>query len=293
MSNPILSNLEKQETRTPAGYPGMPGYKVGNNQPYGSTQSYSQTSTSTWDQQTMEERFQASAADVVDRGQMTFDDVLVRTGMCFGLLVAAAAVGWYFVMTNPPVGMMLMAVGFIGALVLVMVNAFMRTIRPGLILGYAVLEGLALGAFSGIMEMSYPGIVIQAVLATAAVFAVTLALFASGKVRNSSKLARFTLIAIFGILAYRLLNLGLVWFGVMSNGGLNDIRFFGVPLGILVGVGAVLIGAMCLIQDFDLIKRGVANGVPVKFAWTCAFGLMVTVVWMYLEILQLLARLRD
>ena len=125
-----------------------------------------------------------------------------------------------------------------------------------------------------------------------AVFGVTLALFASGRVRNSSKLTRFTLIALIGILVYRLLDWVLVLTGLVGT-STSNMTFMGIPLGVAVGLLAVLVGAACLIQDFDQAKVGVEMGAPAKYAWSCAFGLMVTVVWMYIEILQLLARLRD
>ncbi|WP_026460427.1 Bax inhibitor-1/YccA family protein [Schaalia suimastitidis] len=300
MANPVFDKLGKEwTTTTPAGYPTMPGYSVGD-----TTASSTYTTTGTgaaqptygqtaWDQQTMEHAYAAPAADAVDRGRMTWDDVLVRTGTSFGLLLAAAVVAWWVTAVNAGAGVMLSAIGFLGGFVLALINSFSKTIRPALILAYAAFEGVALGAFSALMESMYPGIVVQAVLATAAVFGVTLLLFTSGKVRNSPKLARFVMIGLIGIIVYRLLNWVLVLTGVLSGGGFNDATIFGIPLGVAVGFLAVLIGAACLIQDFDQAKVGVERGVPAQFAWVCAFGLMVTVVWMYLEILQLLARLRD
>ena len=142
-------------------------------------------------------------------------------------------------------------------------------------------------------EFRYPGIVIQALIATAAVFAVTLALFSSfGKVRNSPKLQKFVLIALAGIIAYRLLAWILTWTGAVAAHP-DTITVMGLPLGAVVGVVAVLIGAMSLIGDFDQIQQGVRQGVPARFAWMCAFGLMVTIVWMYTEILRLLSYFRD
>lgn len=307
MANPVFSRLESewaQESRTPAGYPTMPGYQPGDTtartadprNPYattaGATQTAWQTSTPTFDQHAMEDAYQAPSADAVDRGRMTYDDVIVKTGVSFGLLVVAAALSWWVTVGNPIVGTGLMGVGFLVGFILAMVNIFSRTIRPALVLAYAAAEGLALGGLSAVFEQSYPGIVAQALVATIAVFGVTLALFSSGKVRNSPKLARFTLIALVGILVYRLLDMLLVFTGVVGS-STSNVTFMGIPLGVAVGLLAVLVGAACLIQDFDQAKVGVEMGAPAKYAWSCAFGLMVTVVWMYLEILQLLARLRE
>ncbi len=302
MANPVMSRLEAQwQHTTPAGYPTMPGYTPGvgapraaqdANRPYGSP---APAAPPTYDQHALDEAelaYRSAPADAVDRGRMTYDDVVVKTGLLFGALVLAAAGSWTLTAANPGVGVALMMVGLLVGFALAMVNSFSRTIRPALIVSYAVAEGVALGALSAVMEGIYPGIVVQALVATVSVFGVTLTLFASGKVRNSPKLMRFTLIALIGILVYRVLDWVLVLTGVMS-GGLSGITVMGLDLGLVVGVVAVLIGALCLIGDFDQAKVGVQRGVPAKFAWSCAFGMMVTVVWMYVEILNILSYLRN
>ncbi|MCD4550264.1 Bax inhibitor-1/YccA family protein [Schaalia sp. lx-260] len=317
MTNPVFDRMNKgwsvgQVETTPAGYPTMPGYTVGTKETLHNQSSQTSaergtyarnpyehydtsvgyTTTSQWDQDAMESAFAAPSADAVDRGIMTWDDVLVRTGISFGVLLAAAVVAWWATLTTPTMGLGLMMVGFLGGLILSMVNIFSRKIRPAFILAYAVCEGAALGALSCVMEMTYPGIVAQAFVATLTVVGVTLALFASGKVRNSPRFARFTLIALVSLLVFRLLYALLSAFGWVSSSMVNA-TVYGFPVSAIVGVLAVLIGAACLIQDFDQAKVGVERGAPANFAWICAFGFMVTIVWMYLEILQLLARLRD
>ena len=306
MANPVFNRLEsewEQEARTPAGYPTMPGYRPGEAgtgadprtayaDQAASAQAARTAGAPTFDQRAMEQAYSAPAADAVDRGRMTYDDVIMKTGISFGLLVVAAMAAWWMTLANPGVGVALMGVGFLLGFVLAMVNIFSRTIRPALVLAYAAAEGVALGGLSAVFEQTYPGIVAQALVATVAVFGVTLALFASGRVRNSSKLTRFTLIALIGILVYRLLDWVLVLTGLVGT-STSNMTFMGIPLGVAVGLLAVLVGAACLIQDFDQAKVGVEMGAPAKYAWSCAFGLMVTVVWMYIEILQLLARLRD
>lgn len=307
MANPVFNRLESEwKETTPAGYPTMPGYQPGSADTADSTRfpyaaagavQASQRQVPTYDQHALDEAERAYAgasADAVDRGRMTYDDVIMKTGLLFGVLLVGAVLAWMATVANPGLGVLLMGAGMLVGFVLAMVNIFSKTIRPALIMAYAAAQGLAMGGLSAIMEAQYDGIVGQAVLATAAVFAVTLALFASGRVRNSPKLARFTLIALIGILVYRVLNWILVLTGVFSTaGGMNDATFMGFQLGTVVGVVAVLIGAACLIQDFDQAKVGVEMGAPAKFAWSCAFGLMVTVVWMYVEILQLLGRMRN
>jgi len=307
MANPVFNRLESEwKETTPAGYPTMPGYQPGSADTADSTRfpyaaagaaQASQRQVPTYDQHALDEAERAYAgasADAVDRGRMTYDDVIMKTGLLFGVLLVGAVLAWMATVANSGLGVLLMGAGMLVGFVLAMVNIFSKTIRPALIMAYAAAQGLAMGGLSAIMEAQYDGIVGQAVLATAAVFAVTLALFASGRVRNSPKLARFTLIALIGILVYRVLNWILVLTGAFSTaGGMNDATFMGFQLGTVVGVVAVLIGAACLIQDFDQAKVGVEMGAPAKFAWSCAFGLMVTVVWMYVEILQLLGRMRN
>lgn len=240
----------------------------------------------------MEQSFQAPAADAVDRGQMTYDDVVVKAGISLAVMLVAGILAWATVRINMSAGAVISFAGVFAAFILAMVNSFSKKVRPGLILAYAATEGLALGAISSIFERAYPGIVLQAVLATAAVFGVTLALFASGKVRNSSKLAKFTMISLIGILVYRVIASILVLVGVTST-SLEYASIAGFPIGLVVGVFAVLIGAFSLIQDFDSIKQSVERGVPAQLAWQCVFGLLVTIVWMYIEILRLIAILRD
>ncbi len=309
VSNPVFDKLETQwakESRTPAGYPTMPGYTPGAGSaatdarfPYGAQAASAAQSAQTlpqYDQystQRMEEAYAGPAADAVDRGAMTYDDVIMKTGISLIVLLVGAVVSWMTTAANPGLGIALAGVGVLVGFILAMVNSFSKTIRPALVLAYAAFEGLALGSISAVFELMYPGIVVQALIATAAVFGVTLALFASGRIRNSSKLMRFTLIALVGILVYRLLSWVLTLTGVLSSGGLDSITVMGFPLGIVVGLLAVLVGAACLIQDFDQAKVGVERGVPVIYSWACAFGILVTVVWMYLEILRLIAAFRD
>lgn len=325
MANPVFERLENQWTTqgtstTPNGYPTMPGYQPGqagssarstNNGPQLSEHTpYSANTTGTaqggdasqtgttgypggqYDMSAYEEALRAPSADATDRGVMTYDDVIVKTGLSFAVLLVGAVAGWTFVLANISLAAALSGGAALVAFILAMVNSFSRTIRPALILAYALFEGFALGAISQLFEVMYPGIVLQAVLATGAIFTVTLILFASGRVRNSSKLARFTLIALIGIVVYRLLSWALTAFGVISQ-SFDSYQVMGIPLGVVVGLFAVLVGAFCLIQDFDQAKVGVDMGVPRKYAWACAFGLMVTVVWMYLEILRLLSYLRN
>jgi uncharacterized YccA/Bax inhibitor family protein len=185
--------------------------------------------------------------------------------------------------------------GAIAGLVLGLVNAFRCNPSPALIVAYTVAQGLFLGGISlafGSMTVGNGGsvtdIVFQAVLATVATFAAALFLFKSGKVRVTPKFTRWLLIAMVGYLAFSLVNVVLVLFGVLDGWGMR-----GGGWGIAIGLIAVGLAAASLIVDFDSIKRGVEAGVPAKFAWSAAFGLMVTLIWLYLEFLRLFAILQS
>ncbi len=212
-------------------------------------------------------------------------------GGLLALLVVVGAASWYLTPQMP----FLYLLGAVAGLVLGLVNAFKRNPSPALIIAYTVAQGLFLGGISlafGTMTVGNGGnltdIVFQAVLATVATFAAALFLFRSGKVRVTPKFTRWLLIAMVGYLAFSLVNVVLVLFGVLDGWGMR-----GGTIGIVVGLIAVGLAAASLIVDFDSIKRGVEAGVPAKFAWSAAFGLMVTLIWLYLEFLRLFAILQS
>lgn len=231
---------------------------------------------------TLEQMYDAPPATTRETGRLTYDDVIVKTGGLLALLVVVAAATW---MIAPG----LWIVGAIVGLVLGLVNAFKKNPSPVLITLYTVAQGVFLGGISAFYEAMWNGVVPQAVLATLSVFATALVLFRSGKVRVTPKFRRAVLIGMVGYLVFSLVNLGLMFF-VGSDGPFGPLR--SGFLGVIVGLVAVGLAAASLIMDFDSIKRGVEQGVPAKFAWAAAFGLIVTLVWLYLELLRLLAILR-
>ncbi|WP_439689421.1 Bax inhibitor-1/YccA family protein [Curtobacterium sp. SP.BCp] len=223
------------------------------------------------------------SASTVDTNRMSYEDTIVKTLLAFGVLVVGAVAGWNL----PPV---VWIVGAIVGFVLALVNTFKKKPSPALVLAYAFFEGLFVGGISAYYNSAFDGIVTQAVFGTLGVFAVTLLLFTSGKVRATPKATRFFLVAIVGYMAFSLVNLVLMWTGVTNTAfGLLGVTVFGIPLGVVIGIFVVLMAAYSLILDFDQIKTGVQRGAPRIYAWTAAFGLIVTLVWLYLEILRILA----
>jgi uncharacterized YccA/Bax inhibitor family protein len=229
----------------------------------------------------LEDMYAAPAATGVDTGRMTIDDVVVKTGLMFAVLLPLAAAA-YFV--NNPI---LTFGGAIAGLVLGLMVSFKQSTNPALILSYAAAEGLFIGGISRVFEERWPGIVATAVVATMCVFAVTLAAYKSGKVRATPKFKRTVLIAMGGYLVFCLVNLVVILFGGGGDFGLRSGWF-----GVAISLFAVGLAAALLILDFDFAEQGVKNGIPERYSWLAAFGLVVTLVWLYVEMLRLIAILR-
>ncbi|WP_267424707.1 MULTISPECIES: Bax inhibitor-1/YccA family protein [unclassified Curtobacterium] len=223
------------------------------------------------------------AANTVDTDRMSYEDTIVKTLMAFGVLVVGAVAGWNL----PPI---VWIAGAIIGFVLALVNTFRKKPSAGLVLAYAFFEGLFVGGISGYYNSAFEGIVTQAIFGTLGVFFVTLLLFRSGKVRATPKATKFFLVAMVGYMAFSLVNIVLSLTGVTNSAfGLLGVTLFGIPLGVLIGIFVVVMAAYSLILDFDQIKTGVERGAPRAYGWTAAFGLIVTLVWLYLEILRILA----
>ena len=229
-------------------------------------------------------------ATLPDREVMTVENTIAKTVASFAVLLVGAAVGWLLTPTMPWVFWAGAIVGF----VLALVNIFKKEPSPPLILAYAAAQGLFIGGISLMFETQYAGIVAQAVIGTLAVVGVTLALFATGKIRASKRATKIFLIAMVGYLVFSLVNVILMWTGVNDDPwGLRGAEIFGIPLGLVIGVLVILMAAYSLVLDFDMIQQGVRNRAPKKYGWSGAFGIMVTVIWLYLEILRFLAIARD
>lgn len=242
-------------------------------------------------QDQLQDMYNRPAAGPADTGRMTFDDVIVKTALCLGAVIAGAAVT---LVVAQGLASMLMIVGALGGFVLALVNTFKKQPSPALILAYAALEGLFLGGLTRILDGMFPGVGLQAVIGTLSVFAVTLVLFKSGKVRATPKAMRFFMIAIIGYAVFSLVNLVMMWTGAVDSpfGLRTEVEILGIPLGVFIGLLAIGLAAFSLIMDFTSIEAGVRSGAPQRFSWTAAFGLTVTLVWLYVEIIRLLAILR-
>lgn len=214
--------------------------------------------------------------------RMTLDDVVAKTGLLFLVALVTAAGAWVLdVGMGVALGAMLVGFG------LAMVNTFKRQVSPPLVLAYAAVEGVFLGALTHVLSVQFPGIAIQAVLGTASAFMVMLLLYRSGRLRATPTFTKVLVGLGFGYMAFLLVNLALNVFG---GNGVN-LWERGV-LSFAISVFAVGLASLFLILDFDQIERGIAMGAPESESWRASFGLMVTLVWLYIEMLRLIAILR-
>jgi uncharacterized YccA/Bax inhibitor family protein len=232
----------------------------------------------------LEQSYNAPAASSIRTGRMTIEDVVAKTGFLFAILVVVGAIAW-----GANLGQGALLIGFLGGFVLAMVISFSKNIKPGLVVAYAALQGLALGTISSYYETMNPGIVSQAVIGTIAAFAGVLFMYRSGRLRATPQFTRAVMGAAIGYFILGLVSLVASFFGVGQGYG-----FYGVSgLGLLLAVAGVALASFFLVLDFDQIEKGVATGVPEKESWRASFGLMVTIVWLYLEVLRLISILRN
>ena len=264
-SNPVLSRLgQAAERERTAGYgaygpTGAPGY----GQPYPTAQGY------------------PAAAPAVQ--PMTIDDVVVKTVTLLGITGASAIVAWNVIPDS------LTGVAWIGAavvgLILGFVISFSRMANPALVVTYAVIEGVFVGMVSKTYQefLGYDGIVLQAVTATFGVFFLMAVLYRARVIRATPKFTKALIAIMGGLFAVMLINLVLSLFGF--NTGLRDNGVLGYAFSIV----CIVVAALSFILSFNEVEEGVRMGLPQRYSWVAAFGILVSLVWLYLEILRLLS----
>ncbi|HEX7746854.1 MAG TPA: Bax inhibitor-1/YccA family protein [Micromonosporaceae bacterium] len=275
-SNPVLARLGQAAERERAGYApagpyGQPAYgpagygQPGYGQPYPTTEGY-----------------QAAPPAVQP---MTVDDVVVKTVALLGILAASAAAAWVLVPDA------LLGAAWIGAamvgLVLGLVISFSRMANPALVVAYAVVEGVFVGMVSKFFNsvLGYDGIVLQAVVATFGVFFAMAMLYKARVIRATPKFTRGLIAVMGGLFAVMLINLVLSLFGVNTGlrGGGNPVVAIGFSL------ICIVVASLSFVLSFHEVEEGVRMGLPQRYSWLAAFGILVSLVWLYLEILRLLS----
>jgi uncharacterized YccA/Bax inhibitor family protein len=282
-SNPVFDRIDKESRQGYAGFGRAPQQPAAG---YGAADAMSQRQ--------LEDLYNGPSAGPVQTGRVTMDDVVMKTASLFAILLVFAFVGW-----NLPLQMQM--VGLLGGiavtLVLGLVIAFKKTISVPLILLYAVAEGVLVGVISNVYHDAFPlepgqgalqGIVPQAVLGTLAVFAGMLVAYKTGVVKVTEKFRRVVTFAVMGYALFALFNFLYAWIGNHPFGlGGTGMLGFGIS------IFAIGLASLMLAVDFDSIDRAIAAGAPQKYSWLLAHGLVVTLVWLYLEILRLLGRMRS
>jgi uncharacterized YccA/Bax inhibitor family protein len=222
-------------------------------------------------------------------GRMTIDSVVQKTAFSLGIVVVAAAITWMMTgkITNDADVSKLygaMTIGSLGAFALSMVNSFKRVVSPALVMAFCAFEGVALGALSKFFDSYFSGhIVVQAVVGTFAAFAGTLAAYKFFDIKVGQKFRTFVMAAVFGMVGLSVLEMILGFF----NSQLGLFGFGGV--GLLFAVVGLVLGVFMLILDFDFVEQGVAAGIEERESWRAAFALTVSLVWIYTNLLRILA----
>jgi uncharacterized YccA/Bax inhibitor family protein len=228
---------------------------------------------------------------LVDAQRMTLSGTVNKTGILLLCCIATAAYTWRMLLeaggdVSAVYGLML--VGVIGGFIFSMVTIFKKEWAPVTAPIYSLLEGLALGGISAAFNVKYPGIGIEAVSLTFGTLFVLLLAYSSGLIKVTEKFKLGIIAATGGIALFYLLELVLSFFHIYFT-TVNGNSLIGIGFSVVV----VIVAALNLVLDFDFIEQGVSVGAPKYMEWYGAFGIMVTLVWLYLEILRLLSKMRS
>jgi uncharacterized YccA/Bax inhibitor family protein len=234
--------------------------------------------------QQLEQMYQQPPAGPAQTGRLTLDDVVMKSLMLFGLVLASGAATWYYVGAQPQLAMPIWLLGMFGSLGLSFAIGFSKKVNLPLILVHAVLQGLFIGAVSVTFEAIYPGVVSTAVVATLGTFAGMFIAWKVGFIKVTSKSRRIFGMMAMGYLVFLLINLGAGFLGFGDGWGI-----YNGPLGIAISLLGVGLASYSLAVDFDSIDRGIAAGAPEKYSWLMGHGLIASLVWLYIEFLRLFA----
>ncbi len=214
---------------------------------------------------------------------MTYAEAMNKTGILLLTVIFSGIASVILLPLDflPPVSIGTSLVAFIVGMVI----AFKTKVSPALAFGYAVLEGIALGSLTGYVDTFVPGAAISAILGTTIVVAITLALHYSGKIRTTPKGRKFVIIVALAGIAFSFVNIAISMFS--GTNMRTDMNVMGMPLGIILGIVMILVAAYMLISDFEMVQQAVDNNAPEDFAWTVAIGIVMTVLWIYIEVLRI------
>jgi len=229
--------------------------------------------------------------DKTDDGVMTVNGTVNKTALSLAILVVAASYTWnifYETQTVEAIYPWLIG-GFIAGFIVALITIFKKHLAPYTTPVYAVLEGVALGGLSAFFEVMYPGIVMQAVGLTFGVMFSMLFLYRSGIIKVTQQFRMGVVAATMGIAVVYLISFVM---SLVTGSGMTMIHDNGW-MGIGFSLFVVVIASLNLVLDFDFIDKATQQGAPKYMEWYGAFGLLVTLVWLYIEILRLLSKLRS
>jgi uncharacterized YccA/Bax inhibitor family protein len=236
---------------------------------------------------TLSDRVFSSAPAAHGGAVMTLQGAVNKTLILSLLMVISAGASWQYVQTNPALATMLMIGSAIIGFVLVLVSSFKPVWSPVIAPAYGVVEGVFVGVISARYAALYNGIVLQAALLTLGILFALLFAYQSRLIKATENFKLGIVAATGGIFIVYLVSMALSFFGIQIP-LIHESGMVGIGFSLVV----VVIAALNLVLDFDFIESGVANGAPKYFEWQAALGLLVTVVWLYIEMLRLLAKLR-
>jgi uncharacterized YccA/Bax inhibitor family protein len=281
-SNPVFNRLDKQMNQG--------GYAA-----FGSGRGSAPTGAGPGVQDTMsagqlQDLYNRGTAGPVQTGRVTHDDVIMKTMGLFVVLLVGAGAAWVLSDRTPSLGLPMVLGGMLLTLVLGFAIALKKTISVPLIVLYAAVEGVFVGAISNFYNDRFgDGIISTAVIATLSVFAAMFVGWKTGVIKVTERSRRIFGMAMIGYLIFALVNVVASFMGVGGGWGFGGSGL----LGIVISLFAVGLASYSLAIDFDTIDRAVAAGAPERYSWLLGHGLIVSVVWLYLELLRLLARMRD
>ncbi|NMM24271.1 MAG: Bax inhibitor-1/YccA family protein [Phycicoccus sp.] len=281
MANPVFDRLDRQISK--GDYAGF------DRQPSTRGMSGGAGVQDSLNSQQLQDRYNQPSAGPVQMRRVTLDDVVMKTLGLFSIVVLVAAASWFYVADHTELSKPMMLAGMFGGLGVGLAIAFKKTISVPLIVLYAVLEGVLVGAISQVFNTAYEGLVTTAVVATVCTFAGMLLGYKSGLIKVTNKSRRIFGMAIMGYLLFGLVNVVVAFMGYGSGFGIGGKG----PMGIAISVLGVGLASYSLAIDFDSVDRAIKAELPEKYSWLLAHGFIVTLVWLYLEFLRLLARLRE
>jgi uncharacterized YccA/Bax inhibitor family protein len=283
-SNPVFDRIDKESQRGYAGFGRAPQ----------APSTGGMAATDAMSQRQLEDMYNQPSAGPVQMGRVTMDDVIMKTAALLAIVIVMAAISWQLA---PTFGIVIWGVGLVATLGLGIAIAVKKTISVPLIVLYSAFQGLFVGAISQSYSAAFDqpgqvtafqGIVPQAVMGTLAVFVGMLIAYKTGLIKVTDKFRRMMFMAVIGYAIFSLVNVVYALFSGQAFGlGGTSALGFGISI-IAVGLASLMLAI-----DFDSIDRAIAAGAPQKYSWLLAHGLIVTLIWLYLEILRLLGRMRS